>query len=114
MEVLNAAIEAKKPISSNLTWCLANLCRDQPHPPYNLVSPLIKVFTYILKNDLASHDKVTDSMWALYYLSLGNSDKIKAILDADILDELAECLKTNENSILVPTLRVLGNTVKGT
>ena len=57
---------------------------------------------------------MTDSCWALSYVTDGSDQQIQAALDNGILHRVVQFLETNEAHFVAPALRTLGNIVTGT
>jgi len=58
-------------------------------------------------------DILTDSLWALSYLSDGDENLVDKILSLNILTGLAKNLDQKVPSILIPTIRAVGNIATG-
>lgn len=56
---------------------------------------------------------VANACWALSYLTDGSNEKIQVIIEAGTLNLLLKYLETDDISILIPALRVVGNIVSG-
>ena len=95
----------------NATWALSNLCRGKPQPDFNVIRPLIPCFAHLINSD--DDEVVTDACWALSYMSDGSNDKIQAILDAGVGQQLIELLSHPATSVHTPALRTVGNIVTG-
>lgn len=54
-----------------------------------------------------------DAAWAISYITDEDGDRIQAVLDAGCVPNLVTLLNHNENSIVVPALRSVGNIVTG-
>ncbi|KAK2637991.1 hypothetical protein Ddye_025786 [Dipteronia dyeriana] len=62
---------------------------------------------------LDDEEVLTDSCWALSYLSDGTYDKIQAVIDAGVCPRLVELLTHRSPSVLISALRTVGNIVTG-
>ena len=51
----------------NATWTLSNFCRGKPQPDFNLVRPALPTLAQLIYS--TDDDVLTDSCWALSYLS---------------------------------------------
>jgi importin subunit alpha-6/7 len=96
----------------NATWTLSNLCRGKPIPEFSLVSPSLSVLKVLLYSD--DDEILTDSCWAISYLSDGPNDRIQAVIDAGVVGRLTELLQHNQTGVQTPALRTIGNIVTGT
>ena len=56
---------------------------------------------------------MTDSLWALSYLSDGDDDRINACVQAGITNEIVSKLSHDQVKIITPALRIIGNLVSG-
>lgn len=56
---------------------------------------------------------LTDSLWALSYLTDGDEARIQTFLDLDILSGLFKMLDDHKICILIPAVRCVGNIATG-
>ena len=96
----------------NVTWTLSNLCRNGNSPLcVDSVRELLPALKYLIHSD----DKhiLTDACWALYFLSVGPSERIQEVVDAGVVPRLVALLDSAEVSVIAPALRTIGNIVTG-
>lgn len=65
-------------------------------------------FCYYLPFDLSA-----DASWAISYVTDDENEKIQAVIDAGCVPHLVKLLEMEENLIIVPALRSVGNIVTG-
>lgn len=107
----NLQQSSKLSMLRNGTWTLSNYCRGKPQPPFDLVSPALRTLARLIYS--TDEEVLTDSCWALSYLSDGSNDKIQAVIEAGVARRLVELLMHTSFSVQTPALRTIGNIVTG-
>lgn len=97
----------------NATWTLSNLCRGKkPLTNFAVIRPALPTLAYLITLD--DKEVVTDACWALSYLTDGDNDRIKAVVNSgNIVPRLVELLAHPSPLVLAPALRAVGNIVTG-
>ncbi|KAI9592031.1 armadillo-type protein [Syncephalis fuscata] len=99
--------ENKTSMLRNATWTLSNFCRGKNPPPnWSLISPALPVLANLIYS--IDDEVLTDSCWAISYLSDGANEKIQAVIESGVSRRLAptyDCANTG--------LRSVGNIVTG-
>jgi len=103
--------DVKVSLRRNVVWAISNLCRGKPAPPFETVQLAIPYLARLIN----SPDPlvVTDACWALSYLSDGDNDKIKVLLQHGICHAVVRLLGHESPTVQTPALRVIGNIVTG-
>ncbi|KAL8271832.1 hypothetical protein Esti_004222 [Eimeria stiedai] len=110
LEQLNTP-SSKIAMLRNATWTLSNFCRGKPPPAFELVSPALMTLAALIYSD--DIEVLTDSCWALSYLSDGPNDRIEAVLEAGVCNRLVDLLEHPSTLVQTPALRAVGNIVTG-
>lgn len=63
---------------------------------------------------LKCNDLKQQACWALYNITRGNRSQVQAVVDADCLGEVTDCLYESEPSVIKEALRVIRNITGGT
>ncbi|KAJ0979963.1 hypothetical protein J5N97_015437 [Dioscorea zingiberensis] len=95
----------------NATWTLSNFCRGKPPAPFEQTRPALQALQHLIHS--TDEEVLTDSCWALSYLSDGTNDKIQAVIEAGVCSRLVELLLHPSPTVLIPALRTVGNIVTG-
>ncbi|CAO1363292.1 unnamed protein product [Diamesa serratosioi] len=100
-------------MSRNAVWTISNLCRGKnPPPDFQKVSRCLPVLAKFVFHD--DDEVLSDSCWALSYLSDGPNNKIQAVIDAGVCRRLVELLGHRScNNVISAALRAVGNIVTG-
>lgn len=98
---------------NNVVWALSNLCRGKPVPQLSLLAPAIGPLSELLYKEV-SDDVLTDTIWALSYLSDGDNDRIEVVMQTGLAARLVAFLGDGMSPKLqTPTVRCLGNFATG-
>jgi importin subunit alpha-6/7 len=95
----------------NVTWCMGNLCRGKPPVDLNKVRALLPALVTLISHQ--DNEVVQDSAWALAYLSDGDEDRIRAVVESGSCMRLVELLGSQYSNIQTPAIRAIGNILTG-
>lgn len=56
---------------------------------------------------------LTDACWALSYLSDGDNARLETVINSGVVPTLIRLLDHSQLSLVIPTIRILGNVVTG-
>ena len=93
------------------TWALSNFCRGKPPPPFEWVSPALPTLAQLVSQQ--DVEILTDTCWALSYLTDGPNEKIQAVIESGVAMRLVELLMHPSPAVQTAALRTLGNIVTG-
>jgi len=94
------------------TWALSNIVRSKPNPNIKLVESTIPCFSKIVKEE-TDPEVLSDALWSLSYLTDEDSKTIQKFIDTGVIPSIVRHLSQSIISILIPTIRILGNVVTG-
>jgi len=96
----------------NAVWVLSNLCRGKhPPPSFEQIQPCLPVLGRLLFHSDA--DILTDTCWALSYISDGPNERIQAVINVGVSRRLVELLAHEKQTVVAAALRAVGNIVTG-
>ncbi|KAK2196273.1 bifunctional Armadillo/Importin subunit alpha/Armadillo-like helical/Armadillo-type fold/Importin-alpha [Babesia duncani] len=102
----------KESVLRNATWTVSNLFRGKPKPAFNDVKPAVPYLAKLLEHPDA--EILTDTCWALSYISDGSEEQIQAVLEAGVCPRLVLLMDHALPVIQTPALRTVGNIATGT
>ena len=126
LQNLQDSTNGKLSMLRNGIWTLSNFCRGKnPQPKWEYVAPALPMLAKLIHS--LDDEVLTDTCWAISYLSDGSNDKIQAVIDSGVCRRLVELLQyvffsfsifLNYNrhpsfNVQTPTLRSVGNIVTG-
>jgi importin subunit alpha-1 len=99
------------PSLANVTWTLSNLCRGKPAPSMDHTREMLPKLAQLITSD--DKNVQQDAMWALSYLSDGDSARLSAFLEVNALPRIVQLLSSPHTEVVTPALRTIGNIVTG-
>ena len=101
----------KQSMVRNAVWALGNACRGKPPAPLQHVSIALPALANLIHHE--DLDVVSDSLWALSYITDGSNDRIQAVIESGVVNKVVELLKHESVNVITPALRTVGNIVTG-
>ncbi len=107
----NLKVSNNKSFLRNGTWFLSNLVRGKPCPDFDQISGCLEPLYRLLH--LEDEEILGDACWAISYISDGEDYRIQAVVEAGFVPRLVKLIKSNNQTIVTPALRAIGNIVTG-
>ena len=99
----------------NLVWCIANLVRGKPAPPFAVTSPAVPSLVRALYS--ADNEVLSDTLRALSYITDAddavNEAMIQRVLEQGVAQRIVELLSHASPRVTAPGLQLLGNILTG-
>ena len=90
----------------NTAWAISNLCRGKPLPAPAVVAPLLPMLSALITS--TDSEVLTDSLWALSYLTDGDESRRQAFLEAGAISRVVALLDHASLMVVTPALRTIG------
>lgn len=91
---------------------MSNLFRNKnPSAPFDKVKIMLPYLAKLLQHE--DNQVVADAAWAISYVTDDENFKIQAVIDNNCVPALISLLEKDDPSIIVPSLRSIGNIVTG-
>ncbi|MCQ2818383.1 MAG: hypothetical protein MJ252_14040 [archaeon] len=94
-------------------WSISNFCRMKPVLSYDIIN---RSFDYIIRSInlfFDDNELIVDATWILSAMSEAYKKCVKAIIESGILPKILECLKKDNQLIILSCLRIIGNIAAG-
>lgn len=92
----------------NATWTLSNLCRGEPKPAFEQVSPALPALERLVHSN--DDEVLADACWTLSFMSDGGEEPIQRVVEAGVVPRLVQLLLlVLIQNILTYLLHVLSN-----
>lgn len=75
--------EPRLSMTRNVVWVMSNLYRGKPQPALGKVQPGVPALAKLIQH--GDHEVLTDTCWALSYLSDGPNERIQSVIDAGVV-----------------------------
>lgn len=96
-------------------WALSNLCRGNPLPKYENIKEAIPLLcSLIAKEYITDKEIIADCCWAISYNSDVKKGKIDILVNSGIIPKIVSYITDDYLSLVVPSVRILGNVSTGT
>ncbi|KAM5217290.1 importin subunit alpha-8 isoform 2-T2 [Hipposideros larvatus] len=104
-------------VSEQAVWALGNIAGDGPEfRDLVIASNTIPHLLALVSSNIPHQDSevLSDTCWALSYLTEGSNERIGQVVDTGVLPRLVELMASSELNVLTPSLATVGNIVTGT
>ncbi|KYM97418.1 Importin subunit alpha-2, partial [Cyphomyrmex costatus] len=109
-------------LMDDITWLLSNLCQRTEPLSLETTKHILPVLNCLLRNENEyeriikinnEYENVTsDTCRILSYVSDGDKNNVRAIMETGILPKLLKCLASSKKSIFIPALLIVRNIVE--
>lgn len=105
-ELLQKPFDDSSTVARTAAWLLTNCCRGSPPPIRDLLEPAFPVWEGLLRSD--DEEIVEQACWAFAYLTKSEV-YVPTVVDSLLCQKFVDLLQHQEDKVLIPALRVLGN-----